>query len=60
MLEGQICFPIEDFMFCNFVVIKGRKIESKSGKYLKFPLLKKQKEKPSPINDEDDSDKSLP
>ena len=46
MDEEQVCFPIGEYMLCNYVVVGGRKIESKTGGYLRFPLVRKQKTSP--------------
>lgn len=41
--EGQNCLPSADGLYtlCNFVIRKGQKIKSSSGKYLKIRRLKR-------------------
>ena len=44
--EAQKCFEtVEGFMVCNFVVRKGREIRSRSGKWLRFKMLRRAKKK---------------
>jgi hypothetical protein len=35
---GQICYVINNWMICNFVVRNNKKVESKTGGKIAFPL----------------------
>ena len=44
-LPPQLCFWINGFMICNYVIRKGKVIQSKiQGKFLKFPSPRPNKE----------------
>lgn len=42
---GQLCFPCNGYMLCNFVIKNGKKVVRKNGGYLKFPLRNKKKQR---------------
>ena len=46
--EKQICFPVGEFMLCNYIVKKDGAIIRGVGKYLKFPLKKRFRKKKEP------------
>lgn len=51
--EQQICFPIGDFMLCNFVIRKDGTVIRGINGFLKFPLRSKLVKRKEP--DESDS-----
>ena len=53
-IEGQICFPSDGYMFCNFVIKNGVKIEY-ADRWIRFPL-NRENTKSSPKKDEEEAE----